>query len=137
MQFFIFPYATPTNIKILGTSQLIFLKSEKSEFWKNEKNCWRYHHFTHVTISYHVGLNILLHDAINLLYYEFWTGKQKYSYVYFTHVYKNLGIRSEMHIIFWVFTPLTARKIYIKKNEKNPGDIIIICSCVPKVLISW
>ena len=25
-----------------------FEKTEKSDFWKNEKNCWRYHHFTHV-----------------------------------------------------------------------------------------
>ena len=25
-----------------------FEKSGKSEFWKNEKYCWRYHHFTHV-----------------------------------------------------------------------------------------
>ena len=27
-------------------------------------------------------LNILAHDMINLLYYEYWTGKQKYLYVY-------------------------------------------------------
>ena len=25
-----------------------FEKPEKSEFWKNEKNCWRYHHFIYV-----------------------------------------------------------------------------------------
>ena len=25
-----------------------FEKPEKSDFWKNEKICWRYHHFTHV-----------------------------------------------------------------------------------------
>ena len=24
-----------------------FEKPEKSDFWKNEKICWRYHHFTH------------------------------------------------------------------------------------------
>ena len=23
-------------------------KHQKSKFWKKEKNCWRYHHFTHV-----------------------------------------------------------------------------------------
>ena len=27
-------------------------------------------------------LNILVHDMINLLYYEYWTDKQKYLYVY-------------------------------------------------------
>ena len=27
-------------------------------------------------------LNILVHDVINLLYYEYWTDKQKYFYVY-------------------------------------------------------
>ena len=26
-------------------------------------------------------LNILVHDMINLLYYEYWTDKQKYLYV--------------------------------------------------------
>ena len=25
-----------------------FEKPKKSEFWENEKNCWIYHHFTHV-----------------------------------------------------------------------------------------
>ena len=24
------------------------LKTRKSQFWKNEKSCWRYHHFTHM-----------------------------------------------------------------------------------------
>ena len=28
-------------------------KPEKSEFWKNEQNCWIYHHFTHVTKNLH------------------------------------------------------------------------------------
>ena len=27
-------------------------------------------------------LNILVHDVINLLYYEYWTDKQKYLYVF-------------------------------------------------------
>ena len=27
-------------------------------------------------------LNILVHDMINLLYYEYWTDKQKYLYVH-------------------------------------------------------
>ena len=36
-----------------------FEKPEKLDFWKNEKNCWRYHHFTIVyqkTQSYEVQL---------------------------------------------------------------------------------
>ena len=35
------------------------------------------------SISQNVAhLNILVHDVINLLYYEYWTDKQKYFYVY-------------------------------------------------------
>ena len=40
-------------------SLMNFGKPEKSDFSKNEKNCWRYHHFTHVyqkTRSYEVQL---------------------------------------------------------------------------------
>ena len=35
------------------------------------------------SISWNLAyLNILVHDVINLLYYEYWTDKQKYFYVY-------------------------------------------------------
>ena len=32
-------------------------------------------------------LNLLVHDMINLLYYEYWTDKQKYLYVYYFLVF--------------------------------------------------
>ena len=38
-------------------------------------------------------LNILVHDMINLLYYEYWTDKQKYLYVLYFLFYK-IKIRS-------------------------------------------
>ena len=31
---------------------------------------------------YHTQFNILVHDVINWLYYEYWPDKQKYFYVY-------------------------------------------------------
>ena len=33
-------------------------------------------------MSWTSHLNILVHDMINLLYYEYWTDKQKYFYIY-------------------------------------------------------
>ena len=37
----------PTEICNYG-SFFALLTPKKSEFWKNEKSCWRYYHFTHV-----------------------------------------------------------------------------------------
>ena len=34
-----------------------------------------------VCLSLRAHLNILVHDMINLLYYEYWTDKQNYLYV--------------------------------------------------------
>ena len=55
-----------------------FEKPEKSDFRKNEKICWRYHHFTHVYqkpqsyevqfLRYKVRQNFLSFLAIFLLY---------------------------------------------------------------------
>ena len=49
-----------------------FEKAEKSDFWKNEKNCWRYHHFTHVyqkPQSYEVQF---LRYGVRQNYLSFW-----------------------------------------------------------------
>ena len=36
------------------------------------------------SISWNVArLNILVHDVINLSYYEYWADKQKYFYIYY------------------------------------------------------
>ena len=40
----------PTEICNYG-SFFALLTPKKSEFWKNEKSCWRYYHFTHVYLK--------------------------------------------------------------------------------------
>ena len=69
-------------------------KNKKSEFWKNKKNCWRYHHFTHVYQK--------------LQSYEVWF----------------LSYRVRLTETFWAifcpFTPLLTLKQKIRKNVKKP-----------------
>ena len=53
-------------------------------------------------------LNILVHDMINLLYYEYWTDKQKYLYVYILfgflfELFKILGNALTIVILFLSF----------------------------------
>ena len=70
-------------------------KPRKSNFWKNDKNCWRYHHFKQVyqkPQSYEVQL---LRYGMRL-----------------TEFFVNLG-----H--FLPFYPLTTTKIKINKNKKS------------------
>ena len=74
-----------------------FEKPEKSDFWKHEKICWRYHHFTHEyqkPQSYEVQF---LRYKVRQNFLSFWT-------------------------IFCPFTPsLTNQKIKIlKKWKKHP-----------------
>ena len=43
--------------------------------WTSKHTCsW------HDKLKHTAHLNILVHDMINLLYYEYWTDKQKYLY---------------------------------------------------------
>ena len=83
------------------------LQLEKSKFWKNEKDTWRYYNFTHdhhKWQSYDVWL--LRYGACNgQNFLSFWTS-------------------------FSPFTTLTTWKVKIlKKWKKNPGDIIILQKC--------
>ena len=39
-------WSTPHNFYLAFADEL--WKTKKSKFWKNEKNCWGYHHFTHL-----------------------------------------------------------------------------------------
>ena len=50
-------------------------------------------------------LNILVHDMINLLYYEYWTDKQKYLYVHLPKLVhfeedRNLDLSSTRKTLF-------------------------------------
>ena len=46
------------------------------------KNLKWYGLYNKFIMSWTAHLNILVHDMINLLYYEYWTDKQKYFYIY-------------------------------------------------------
>ena len=91
-------------------------KSQKIKFWKNEKNTWRYYHFTHV-----------YHNDNHMMYgsWDIKCNRQNF-----------LSFRT----IFCPFTPLQTRKTKIlkkrenKNKNKNPGDIIILHKCIKK---SW
>ena len=50
-------------------------------------------------------LNMLVHDMINLLYYEYWTDKQKYLYVHLSKLVhfeedRNLDLSSTRKTLF-------------------------------------
>ena len=84
---------------------------KKSEFWKNERKCWRYDHFTH-------------------LY-------QKTTTVWGTVP----EILSETHIVilshFCRFIPLTTRKIKIFKKWKMYLEMSSFHRCVIKITVIW
>ena len=84
---------------------------KKSEFWKNERKCWRYDHFTH-------------------LY-------QKTTTVWGTVP----EILSETHIVilshFCPFIPLTTRKIKILKKWKMYLEMSSFYRCVIKITAIW
>ena len=81
-----------------------FEKPQKSDFWKNEKNCWRYHHFTYVyqkRQSYEVQF---LRYGVRQNYLSFW-------------------------VILYPFTPLpptTQKTEILTKWKKASGDVIIL-----------
>ena len=73
----------------------------KSKFWKNERNTWRYYHFTNV--------------------YHKWQ-----SYKMVPERWSSTNNLFSFLVVFFSFTPLTTAKSKSWKNEKNPGDIIIL-----------
>ena len=76
--------------KILNRTDPFFFKSVVSDLceWSNEA-IWVYIVWRS---SYFLLLKILVHDVIKLLYYEHWTDKWKYFYVYDTQCLK-VGIQ--------------------------------------------
>ena len=88
-------------------SLMNFEKPEKSDFWKNEKNCWRYHHFTHVYV---------------------YRKTQSYEIQFLIY-----GVRHNF-LSFWViFYPITSllppnnpENQNFEKMKKKSGDVIIL-----------
>ena len=82
---------------------------KQSNFPKNEKNTWRYHHFTFADQN-------LSSDSLRLLRYGAW--------------------EMEMLLLisgyFCPFTPLAAPKKFFCKNEKQTGGVIILHICTKK-----
>ena len=83
----------------------------KSKFWKNEKNAWRYYHFTRV---YHKWKS----NDVWLLRYEMW----------------------QNFLLFWAtfcpFTPLTTQKIKILRKWKKQLEILSFYTHVSKIMIT-
>ena len=86
-----------------------FEKHENLEFWINEKNCWRYHHFTHV-----------------------YQKPQSYEVQFLRYrVGQNFFIILDHFLPFT--SPLTTQKTKIlKKWKKASGDVIILNLCNKK-----
>ena len=107
-------------------------------------------------------LNILVHDMINLLYYEYWTDKQKYLCVYILLIFQNItqivktnysfnesklavknyqallrGVMSKHHAGFyylnWLYSFKTEYKIKSHKN-KMKMKIFVALQCLLKTL---
>ena len=89
------------------------LKTPKIKILKNEKICWRYHHFTHV---YQKSQS-----------YDVW--------------FLRYGVQqTEFFVIldcFLPFYPLTTQKIKILKKWKKHLEISSFYICVPKIMIRW
>ena len=91
-----------------------FEKPQKSDFWKNEKNCWRYHHFTHA-----------------------YQKPQSYEVQFLRY-----GVRQNylsFCVILYPFTPLpplTQKTEILTKWKKASGDVIIL-NLSKKNMIIW
>ena len=83
----------------------------KSKFWKNEKNTWRYYHFTNV-------------------YYK-WQSYDKWFFRY--------GVQQTRFFVildhFLHFYPLTTQKIKIFNNWRKPLEISSFYTSAPKIMI--
>ena len=91
-------------------SLMNFEKVEKSDFRKNEKNCWRYHHFTHVyqkPKSYEVQF---LWYEVRRKFLAFWA----------------------IFCLFNCLHPNNAEKQNFEEMKKAFGDVIILNLCTKK-----
>ena len=88
----------------------------KSKFWKNERNTWRYYHFTHVYDKWKSYDVLLLRQNLSI--------KWKTEFLSFW-------------AIFCPFTPLKILKIKILKKWKKCLGIPSFYTSVPKIMIIW
>ena len=96
-------------------SLMNFEKVEKSDFRKNEKNCWIYHHFTHVyqkPKSYEVQF---LWYEVRRKFLAFWA----------------------IFCLFNCLHPNNAEKQNFEEMKKAFGDVIILNLCTKKNMIIW
>ena len=97
-----------------------FEKPKKSDFWKNEKNCWRYHHFAH------------LYQKHNHMRYSSWDLQCDRIFCYFgpfSSLLPRYGVwqtKLSFQAIFCSFNPLLTPKIKIWKKNKKTLDICVI-----------
>ena len=84
-------------------------------------------------------LNILVHDMINLLYYEYWTDKQKYLYVYIFDIcygpwkfrFKEIFKKSNFREKWWRNGKIKARK------QRDFLGILLYSIIYHKVITAW
>ena len=114
------------RLKLVSTGHfLLFYTSRKTqkkkEFWRSEKNCWRYHHFTH-----------------EVQFLRFGVRKSIWRCHHFTCVYQksrsyNVCFLSIVFFSFWAifhpFTPLMTLKIKIWKKYKKCLNILSFDTC--------
>ena len=86
-------------------------KPRKSKSWKNEKNTWRYYHFTNAYLNW-----------------------QSYD-VWFLRYHMDMECNGKNFLsfptIFYPFTPQTTQKIKILKKWKNCMEILSFDTCEP------
>ena len=82
-----------------------FLTTEKSKFWKNEKDAWRYYHFTHVHHKW---------QSYDVLFMRYWVQQ--------TEIFCHFGP------FFALLTPNSKYQNFEKVN-KLAGDITILHMC--------
>ena len=84
---------------------LTLLRTQKSQFWKNNKNAWRYYHFT-------------------LMYHKWWANDAWF----LRHQVRQTNC-FHFRLFFLLLTPNSPRNIKFKKMKKAPGDNIILHKC--------
>ena len=91
-------------------------KKNKKKFWKNEKNCWKYHHLTHTGVPKIIRrCHHFTHVYQKSQSYDVWFlryGLQQTGFVILGH--------------FLPFYPTNNPKKNFEKKKKTPGDITIL-----------
>ena len=92
---------------------LTLLRTQKSQFWKNNKNAWRYYHFT-------------------LMYHKWWSNDAWF----LRHQVRQTNC-FHFRLFFLLLTPNSPRNIKFKKMKKAPGDNIILHKCTKYHMICY